>query len=185
MALAGALLGLLLAEPAHGYQLQATLEAELGPLWETRASQVYLTLGRLERDGLVVVTRQRQEKRPDRQLLQLTARGRAAALQWLEDVEGGEDLVVRLAVARMAAPDRFEEVARATLEARQAALRRLRSLRRELTEGFQAEALEAEVKRVEGEVRWAGGVLDNADHIVARAPAGRRPRRSLPEAHLA
>lgn len=184
MALAGALLGLLLSEPAHGYQLQATLEAELGPLWETRASQVYLTLGRLERDGYVVATRQRQEKRPDRQLLQLTVRGRVAALEWLDGVDSGHDLVVRLAVARLSTPERFEEIAQRTVEARQAALRRLRSLRRDMTDGFQAEALDAEVKRVEGEVRWASSVLDGAARILAR-PAARRRRRSLPEVRLA
>jgi DNA-binding PadR family transcriptional regulator len=183
MALPGALLGLLLAGPAHGYQLQATLEAELGPLWQTRASQVYLTLGRLERDGLVIATRQRQDRRPDRQLLQLTARGRAAAERWLGEVDGAEDLVVRLAVARIAAPDRFEVVARATLASRQAALRQLRSLRRTSVEGFQVDALDAEIHRAEGEVRWASGVLDNAAAIVAR-PAAQR-RRRLQETRLA
>lgn len=183
MALASALLGLLSAGPAHGYQLQTTLEAELGPLWQTRASQVYLTLGRLERDGLVVATRQRQDKRPDRQLLELTERGRAAAQRWLTEVEGAEDLVVRLAVARIAAPDRFPEVARATVDSRQAALRQLRSLRRGSVEGFQVDALDAEIRRTEGEVRWASGILDNAGAIVARPPAQRR-RRSQ-EARLA
>src|SRR5205807_503209 len=98
MALLGPLLALLRPAPAHGYQLQATLEAELGPLWETRPSQVYLTLGRMERDGLVVATRQRQDKLPDRQLMGLTARGRAAADRWLLDSEPRDDLVVRLAV---------------------------------------------------------------------------------------
>ncbi len=44
MALREVLCSLLLDGPAHGYQLQVTLEAELGPLWVTRASQVYLTL---------------------------------------------------------------------------------------------------------------------------------------------
>src|SRR6266508_3301151 len=76
MGLQGVLAGLLLDSPAHGYQLQATLAAELGPLWVTRASQVYLTLGRMQRDGLVTARRVRQSTRPDRQLLELTARGR-------------------------------------------------------------------------------------------------------------
>lgn len=184
MALAGALLGLLLNRPAHGYELQATLEAELGPLWETRASQVYLTLGRLERDGMVTATRQLQDKRPDRQLLELTARGRIAALHWLTNVDGPDDLVVRLAVARIAVPDRFEDIARTTLAARQAALRRLRSLRRTLTEGFQGEALDAEIRRVEAEVRWASRVLDSSADIAAR-PRAQRKRRATREMRLA
>src|SRR6266487_1236391 len=83
MALREVLCSLLLEGPAHGYQLQVTLEAELGPLWVTRASQVYLTLGRMQRDGLVVSRRVRQANRPDRQLLRLTARGRAVATDWL------------------------------------------------------------------------------------------------------
>src|SRR6266705_2682093 len=118
MALREVLCSLLLDGPAHGYQLQATLEAELGPLWVTRASQVYLTLGRMQRDGLVVSRRVRQAARPDRQLLRLTERGRAVATDWLFAPGPAEEIVVRLALARLVLPDRFAELATLILEER-------------------------------------------------------------------
>jgi len=173
MSLQGVLGGLLLAGPAHGYQLQATLEAELGPLWVTRASQLYLTLGRMRRDGLVAARRVRQATRPDRQTFELTTRGRTAARAWLLDPGEDADLVVRLAVARLLGPETFRELVGTATAARTAALRTLRSLRDEAAGGFQRQAAEAEVFRVQAELRWLTHVRDRADEIVA-APRGAR-----------
>jgi DNA-binding PadR family transcriptional regulator len=174
VSLQGALAALLLQGPAHGYQLHATLEGELGPLWETRASQLYLTLGRMQRDGLVTALRVRQENRPDRQLLELTPKGRTVAERWLWSADRAE-LVVRLAVARIAAPGRFEDVAAAAVQERSEALARLRALRDELADhGFQVEAAEAEVLRVQAELRWAAAIRDRAAKLVARPRAATR-----------
>ena len=176
MGLQGVLAGLLLDGPAHGYQLQATLAAELGPLWVTRASQVYLTLGRMQRDGLVTARRVRQSARPDRQLLELTAHGRAAALEWLERPGPAGEVVVRLAVARLVLADRFRDLAETVLAERSAALRGLRELRDEVDGGgFQREAVEAEIFRVQAEVRWLAGVRDRGEELAA-APRGRRAK---------
>ena len=173
MALQGALAALLLAGPAHGYELQARLAGELGPLWITKASQVYLTLSRMQRDNLVTVTRVRQATRPDRQLLVLTDRGRKVAQDWLERPGSRDELVVRLAAARIAVPDRFAELAEPILAERTAALRTLREMRGRVRDGFQREAVEAEVARTQAEVRWLAGVRDRAEAIVA-TPAGRK-----------
>jgi len=175
MGLQGVLAGLLLDGPAHGYQLQATLAAELGPLWVTRASQVYLTLGRMQRDGLVTARRVRQSTRPDRQLLELTARGRAAALEWLERPGPADEVVVRLAVARLALPNGFRDLAETVLAERSAALRSLRELRDEVDGGFQREAVQAEIFRTQAEVRWLAGVRDRGEELAA-APRGRRAK---------
>lgn len=175
MSLQGALAALLLGGPAHGYQLQTTLEAELGPLWETRASQLYLTLARMQRDGLVTAVRVRQGSRPDRQLLELTAAGQAAAERWLTEPGARGEIVVRLAVARIVVPHRLEELAGAVVDERSAVLAQLRSLRERLTEGFQPEALEAEITWAQAEVRWAAAVRDGAARTIARPRATRRP----------
>jgi DNA-binding PadR family transcriptional regulator len=47
------LLALLDREPAHGYQLKTGFEAATGGVWSLNVGQVYATLERLERDGLV------------------------------------------------------------------------------------------------------------------------------------
>jgi DNA-binding PadR family transcriptional regulator len=171
--LQGMLGGLLLAGPAHGYRLQATLEGELGPLWITRASQLYLTLGRMRRDGLVAAHRVRQATRPDRQIFELTARGRAAARAWLFEPGDDADLVVRLAVARLLGAAPFGELVETASAAQAATLRTLRTLRERVTGGFQRQAVEAEVFRVQAELRWLAHVRDHADEIVA-TPRGAR-----------
>jgi DNA-binding PadR family transcriptional regulator len=175
MSLPGVLAGLLLAGPAHGYQLQATLEGELGPLWRTRASQVYLTLGRMQRDGLISARRVRQATRPDRQMFELTARGREHARAWLDGPGDDDELAVRLAVARLAGEETFAGIADAALAQRTAALRALRALRGEVDEGFQREAVDAEVFRTQAELRWLDGVRTRAAEIAA-VPRGTRRR---------
>ena len=47
------LLALLARGPMHGYQLRAEFEAATGATWPLNIGQVYTTLVRLERDGLV------------------------------------------------------------------------------------------------------------------------------------
>ena len=50
------LLALLAKEASHGYQLRARLQLALGPLAEAlNAGQVYVTLTRLEKAGLVTL----------------------------------------------------------------------------------------------------------------------------------
>ena len=47
-------LALLAKEPSHGYQLRARLRQALGPLGDAmNAGQIYVTLARLEKAGLV------------------------------------------------------------------------------------------------------------------------------------
>jgi DNA-binding PadR family transcriptional regulator len=80
------LLALLANEASHGYQLRARLELALGPLAEAlNAGQVYVTLNRLERAGLVTSEHVGQVDRPDRKVYELTAAGRARVMEWLED----------------------------------------------------------------------------------------------------
>ncbi len=167
MSLSGALAALLLAGPSHGYELHATLEAELGSSWVTRPAQVYLTLGRMGRDGLVTTERVRQETRPDRQRLTLTATGRQAAEGWLARGPADE-LVVRLAVARLVVPDRIPVLLNTMIEERSAALHRLRTARGEDEGGFRQEARDAEIRAVEGQLRWLEGLRRHLDEIVAR-----------------
>src|SRR5262245_25423796 len=80
------LLALLAAEASHGYQLRARLELALGPLAEAlNRGQVYVTLSRLEKAGLVASERVGQSDRPDRKVYELTAAGRARVVEWLAD----------------------------------------------------------------------------------------------------
>jgi DNA-binding PadR family transcriptional regulator len=71
-------LAMLAKEPSQGYQLRARLDRALGPLGEAmNEGQIYVTLGRLEKAGLVV--RQRLPISADRRepkVYELTAAAR-------------------------------------------------------------------------------------------------------------
>ena len=54
MSIRHALLALLSEGPKYGLQLRDDFEARTGEVWPLNIGQVYQTLGRLERDGLVV-----------------------------------------------------------------------------------------------------------------------------------
>src|SRR5690348_4039194 len=80
------LLALLAKEASHGYQLRARLQLALGPLAEAlNAGQVYVTLNRLEKAGLVRSERVGQADRPDRKVYELTEAGRERVTEWLAD----------------------------------------------------------------------------------------------------
>src|SRR5215813_11725328 len=80
------LLALLAKEPSHGYELRSRLQVALGPLAEAlNAGQVYVTLNRLEKAGLVTSERVGQTDRQDRKVYDLTAEGRMRVAEWLDD----------------------------------------------------------------------------------------------------
>jgi DNA-binding PadR family transcriptional regulator len=80
------LLALLAGEASHGYQLRARLALALGPLaGALNDGQVYVTLNRLEKSGLVTSRRVGQAERPDRRVYELTPAGRDQVTEWLED----------------------------------------------------------------------------------------------------
>src|SRR5580704_12155845 len=81
-------LALLAKEPSHGYELRARLRQALGPLGEAmNAGQIYVTLARLEKAGLVACERQPGlPDRPDRKVYELTAAGQQRVADWLAEV---------------------------------------------------------------------------------------------------
>ena len=82
------LLALLAAEASHGYQLRARLALALGPLaGALNDGQVYVTLNRLEKAGLLSSRRVGQADRPDRKVYELTPAGRDQVTEWLRGHE--------------------------------------------------------------------------------------------------
>src|SRR5947199_8578164 len=77
-----ALLALLWPEPRHGYELHDLFEAALGGHWEINTGQIYSSLDRLERDGLVVEASVERAGGPDKRLWALTPDGQAELQTW-------------------------------------------------------------------------------------------------------
>ena len=81
------LLGLLAGGRRHGYELKRAHDERLPRARPLAFGQVYATLARLQRDGLVVPAGQEREGGPDRTAYALTDEGRVALDQWLATVE--------------------------------------------------------------------------------------------------
>ena len=77
-------LALLADAPAHGYELKQALEQRFGAILPPlNAGQIYTTLGRLERDGLVRGSEIAQNGRPNKRVYELTEAGRTALEEWV------------------------------------------------------------------------------------------------------
>jgi DNA-binding PadR family transcriptional regulator len=78
------ILALLANAPAHGYELKQVFDELFGAVYPPlNVGQVYTTLSRLERDGLVQDRVIEQESRPDKRIYKLTDAGRKALQAWL------------------------------------------------------------------------------------------------------
>lgn len=126
MALDSLILGLLDLKPMTGYDLKKAFDGTVAHFWSADQSQIYRTLTRLERDGLVDVRVIPQPGKPDRREHRLTDEGRAALAAWLRsplpDDRPREPFLGRLfLVGREDDP----ELVRALLAERRDAARRL------------------------------------------------------------
>src|SRR5437870_11237908 len=83
MSIKHAILGLLSKKPLHGYDLKAAYEEDLVPATQLNYGQVYTTLERLHRDGLVTAELVSQLERPDKKVYALTENGRRELKEWL------------------------------------------------------------------------------------------------------
>jgi DNA-binding PadR family transcriptional regulator len=101
-----AFLALLAKQPAHGYELKQALDSALGPGWPSlNFGQIYTTLARLERDGLVLSRDVPQEGRPSKRVYEVTPQGRQALQEWVDTSTSGsrikDDFFMKLILARL------------------------------------------------------------------------------------
>jgi DNA-binding PadR family transcriptional regulator len=154
------LLALLAKEASHGYQLRARLALALGPLaGALNDGQVYVTLTRLERAGLLTSTRVGQTDRPDRKVYALTDAGRDRVGEWMHDTSWPKPApaefhlkLVSAAAAGLADPVRLvdgqrRELLVALAQAQRAALA-------EPDGSVSALLLEGVVLRLQADLRW-------------------------------
>jgi DNA-binding PadR family transcriptional regulator len=157
----GAVLAMLAKEPAHGYQLRARLREALGPVGEgMNDGQIYVTLTRLEKAGLVTAEQEPGlPDRPDRKVYGLTAAGQQRVTEWLAEVSWPKpDLaefhlkLIAAAAARLADPLAIIDAQRREL------LRQLRDTQRAaMAEPHRSDAallLEGIVLRLQADLRW-------------------------------
>jgi DNA-binding PadR family transcriptional regulator len=112
------LLALLAKEPAHGYDLKLQLEQIFGQAYPApNIGQIYVTLQRLARDGLVRGQDVVQTARPNKRVYELTPAGREALAAWLDAPSDGprirDDFFMKLALGPLCgAADRVSLISR-------------------------------------------------------------------------
>jgi DNA-binding PadR family transcriptional regulator len=104
--LKGAILGLVLERPGHGYDLGARLGARLGPTWAIDPKRLYRMLDQLERAGLIAGTVERDPENPrqHRTVYRATDLAPEALRLWLETLAPREptraEIQAKVAAAR-------------------------------------------------------------------------------------
>jgi len=123
------LLGLLSRGPRHGYELKREHDMRFAQAKPLPYGQVYATLGRLLRDGLLEEGEPEAGAGPDRRVYGLTATGRAALQAWLGDVEPPAPYVTNPLLAKVVVALLADHPAQDYLTAqRRAHLARMREL---------------------------------------------------------
>ena len=105
MSIQHALLGLLAKGPRHGYELKSAYEGELVPGAQLNVGQVYKSLERLGRDGMVSHALVRQDVRPDKKVYEITRSGREELDSWLVTpsetaIDRRDETFLKLVIAR-------------------------------------------------------------------------------------
>lgn len=164
----------------HGYGLKVEFEAATGDVWPLNVGQVYTTLGRLERDGLVTTEADAEGQKEYR----ITEAGRDELRRWFEtpaarEVVPRQELAIKLVFTMRSGS---ADVAKVVQRQRVATVRSLQEFTR-----LKADAesggdlawllmLDALVFQAEAESRW----LDMCEMRLARERVAPRRRPDVP-----
>ena len=167
------LLALLAEAPRYGYELKAEFERRTGEVWPLNVGQVYTTLDRLTRDGLVEPT---GDDGGGHLYYCITDAGRAAATQWWSaPVEPAapprDELAIKLALA---VTMHGVDVTTVLAVQRAATLRTMQALtasKRATSELSERLVVESLLYAAEAQVRW----LDHCEQVLSVTPIGDRP----------
>jgi DNA-binding PadR family transcriptional regulator len=179
-----ALLALLSQRPRHGYELRDLFEAALGGHWELNSGQIYSSLERLARDGLVVEEGIERAGGPDKRLWTLTAAGKQELSNWFDspvprDYRLRDEFYLKLMIALVTQPASARHI---LLVQRRELFRELHDLtaRRNLLDPKQQLArillLDSAIMHTEAELRWLEMVEARLDDIRTQPPPIPPPR---------
>ena len=190
MSVRHALLAMLSEGPKYGLQLRQEFEARTGEVWPLNIGQVYSTLQRLERDGLV----QSDDGAPDgpQKGFRITPAGERELVAWLRtppdlSLPPRDELVIKILVAwQLPGVDVHEviQIHRRYLVELMQQWTRLKEDQAESDLGFVL-AVDAELFRLDSVMRWLDSAGSRFRHATAEpaepatpaASAMPRPRR--------
>jgi DNA-binding PadR family transcriptional regulator len=183
MSVRHAVLALLSEGPKYGLQLRDEFEKRTGEVWPLNVGQVYTTLQRLERDGLVDSEPDAEAEAGPQKAYRLTAEGAAELHSWLHvppDLGSPprDELVIKVLVAIHVPGVNVHEVIQAHRRRVVELMQEWTRVKRDASADDVSLSLvvDAELFRLDSVVRWldaADGRLNRAasEPTVASAPA--------------
>jgi DNA-binding PadR family transcriptional regulator len=151
------LLGLLEREPSHGYDLKRDYDAFFGRGKPLPFGQVYATLGRLARDGKVVIGEVGPGEGPDRKRYVITDLGATEFASWLTEPIKPEPHLQTVLFAKVVLALMLGRSAEVYLDIQRGAhLQRMRELTERKRSGALVDALLADhgLFHLEADLRW-------------------------------
>jgi len=168
-----ALLALLSEGPTYGLRLQNEFEARTGEVWPLNVGQVYTTLQRLERDGLVESDGEGERSQKQKRY-RITAAGAQELSDWLRTPPElvpppRDELVIKVLVALQVPGTEIHEILQAHRRHVIEVMQRYTRIKAEAAVEDVPLALvaDAELFRLEAIVRW----LDAADVRLKQLPS--------------
>jgi DNA-binding PadR family transcriptional regulator len=183
MSIKQGLLALLEQGPMYGYQLRAEFESRTGATWPLNVGQVYTTLARLERDGLVEPA---GDDGDGHAVYRITDAGRVEVADWFStpvsrSTPPRDELAIKLAMAVTVPGVDVQAVVQSQRAATIRALQDYTRLKARATDVTAPQdmawllVLESLVFAAEAEVRWL-------DHCEARLARAAREQQDAPRA---
>jgi DNA-binding PadR family transcriptional regulator len=185
MSVAMSLLAILGEAPTYGLRLKNEFEARTGTMWPLNVGQVYSTLARLERDGLVRVL---EERADGQKVYELTSAGLERLRSWFATPTqtlppARDELVLKLVMAVGRVGVDLQDVIQAERRGAVELLQELTLLKRKGTPekdlGW-AFVLDSLIFQTEARVRW----LDDSEARHRRLEAGSVPHQPDPQAAI-
>ena len=186
MSVRHALLALLSSEPTFGLRLRQEFEARTGEVWPLNVGQVYTTLQRLERDGLVASD---GDGEGPQKRYHLTPAGSAELHTWLHtpshDTQPPRDeLVIKVLVAVQVPDISVHDVIQVHRRQLLEQMQQYTSVKADADAADVALALvvDAELFRIEGAVRWLDSAEARLRHTPLVAPTAEQPANTVVDA---
>ena len=172
MSIRHALLSLLSEGPKYGLRLREEFESRSGEIWPLNVGQVYATLQRLERDGLIESDGEVEVDRSSQKVYRLTSVGHDELIDWLHApgviTPPRDELVIKVMVALTVPGIDVQEVLQVHRRRLVETMLHFTALRRDAPapDLSLALVLDAELYRLDAAVRW----LDTAqERLTQRA----------------
>ena len=174
MSVKASILAVLTMGECHGYQLRQEIESRTGGSWQINIGQIYSTLERLERDGLVEAIEPNEQGQTR---YRATETGVAEANEWLSTAlpsssEARNDLAMKLALAVTIPGCDVEKLVNAQRVQTMRTLQALTATKREVDQADASELpwlliADLNIFNCEAELRW----LEHIEGTLARSLA--------------